>query len=97
MDFHDTVSSTSHLLTAVWAGFATLILLRLTRGHGVGRWAIGFFGASMVLLYLASGLFHGLRHDTEASRQFFQKLDKSAVFLLIAGSYVPVIVYPLSR
>ncbi len=95
MDFHDPVASISHLLTAVWAVYATLVLLRLTRGHGAGRWAVGFFGLSMVLLYLASGLFHGLHHDSEASRHFFQRLDKSAIFLLIAGSYFPVFAYLL--
>jgi hemolysin III len=95
MDFHDPVSSITHLLTAVWAAFATLILLRLTRGHGPGRWAVGYFGVSMVLLYLASGLYHGLRYECEAERLLFQRLDKSAIFLLIAGTYTPVFVYLL--
>ena len=48
---NDLVSSVTHLLTAAWAAYATLILLRLTRGHGPGRWAVGFFGLSMVLLW----------------------------------------------
>ncbi len=96
MDFHDTVSSASHLLTAVWAAFATLVLLRLTRGHGVGRWAIGFYGLSMVLLFTASGLFHGLHYESRDERLLFQRIDKSAVFLLIAGTYLPVAVYLLS-
>ncbi len=95
MDFHDAVSSTSHLATAVWAAFATLVLLRLTRSHGIGRWAIGFLGLSAVLLYTSSALFHGLHYDSVASRRLFQKVDKSAVFLLIAGTYVPVVVYLL--
>lgn len=97
MDFHDRVSSLTHLGTAVWAVFATLILLRLTRGHGAGRWSIGLYGLSMVLLYLASGLFHGIDHGGRgtASFLFFQKVDKSAIFLLIAGSYLPVFVYVL--
>ncbi len=92
---YDVVSSASHLITAVWGVFATLILLRLTRGHGIGRCAIGFFGLSMVLLYSASALFHGWRYATFEEQHLFQKLDKSAVFLLIAGSYVPVAVYLL--
>jgi hemolysin III len=92
---YDVVSSFSHFATAIWAAFATLVLLRLTKGHGVGRWAIGFFGISMVLLYSASALFHGWRYATFEERLLFQKIDKSAVFLLIAGSYVPVVVYLL--
>ncbi len=92
---YDLVSSTTHLFTAAWAMYATLILVRLTRGHGPGRWAVGFFGLSMVLLYLASGTFHGARHYTHQTNRVFQRLDKSAIFLLIAGSYVPVFVYLL--
>lgn len=97
MDFHDRVSSLTHLGTAVWAVFATLILVRLTRGQGAGRWPIGLYGLSMVLLYLASGMFHGINHGYRGSPSFlfFQKIDKSAIFLLIAGSYLPVLVYLL--
>ena len=107
MMYHDAVSSLTHLLTAVWAAFATLILLRLTRRHGrSGRWAVGLYGLSMVLLYAASGLFHGLiyladsqeagaRAGVVRSLWVFQRLDKSAIFLLIAGSYVPIFVYLL--
>jgi hemolysin III len=96
MGSYDIVSSTSHFVTAVWAAFATLILLRLTRGHGPGRWALGFFGLSMVLLYSSSALFHGWRYATFEQRLLFQKIDKSAVFLFIAATYVPVIVYLLN-
>lgn len=96
MDFHDSVSSLSHLFTSAWAVFATLLLMRLTSSHGPKRWSVAFFGLTMVLLYLASGLYHGVRHDTEGSRLLFQKLDKSAIFLFILGSNVPIQVYMLS-
>lgn len=108
MMYHDVVSSLTHLGTAVWAAFATLILLRLTRDHGVGRLAVGLYGLSMVLLYAASGLFHGLIYLTDtgdpgarsvavSSLWVFQRLDKSAIFLLIAGSYVPIFTYLMPR
>lgn len=94
MDFHDPVSSLTHLFTAVCAIYATLIMLRLCRGHGGRRAAIAFYGLSMVLLYTASGLFHGMRYTGHPElRPVFQKIDKSAIFLLIAGSYVPVFAY----
>lgn len=106
MDYRDAVSALSHLFTACWAVFATLILLRLTRGHGVGRWAVGVYGLTMVVLYLASGAFHSLIYqvtqadlDPEARVRavrelwFAQRFDKSAIFALIAGSYTPVFVY----
>lgn len=107
MDSCDSVSAVTHLSMAAWAAIAGLILWRLTRGHGYARWAIAGYAVSMVVLYLASGAFHGLvsimLNESEMPRKeaidsvwFFQTLDKSAIFLLILGSNVPVIVYLLS-
>ena len=44
----------------------------------------------MILLYLASGTFHGLFYDTPGERRFFQKLDQSAIYVLIAGTNTPI-------
>lgn len=107
MQFHDTISSATHLFTAAWAAFAILLLLRLTRNHGPARWSVAIYGATLVLLYLASGTFHGLlvlsadpdparRAEAVRAMWMFQRLDKSAIFLLIAGSYTPVFVYMIS-
>jgi hemolysin III len=99
MGLRDPVSSASHLLTAVWAAYATLVLLRLTPGPGGRRAAVAVFGLSMVLLYLASGTFHGVpytRADNPAEFRLFQKLDQSAIFVLIAGTNTPIIVTLLS-
>jgi len=51
------------------------------------------FGGSMVLLYLTSGLFHGVSYtkaENPATFRFFQRLDQSAVFVLIAGTNTPL-------
>src|SRR5437764_6725240 len=95
MILRDPVSSASHLVTAVWAVYATLVLLRLTRGGFDRKAAVGIYGLSMVLLYLASGTFHGLFYDTPDERRFFQKLDQSAIYLLIAGTNTPMMVFLL--
>ena len=92
MELRDPVSSASHLLTAIWAVFATLVLLRLTPARQQRRLAVAVFGVSMVLLYLASGTFHGLYYDTPEQRRLFQKIDQSAIFLLIAGTNTPCLV-----
>ncbi len=41
----------------------------------------------MVLLYLASTLYHSTTH--EAAKQLFRLFDHTAIFLLIAGTYTP--------
>jgi len=91
MDLRNPVSSASHLLTAVWALFATLVMLRMTASRPARFVPILVYGLSMVLLYLASGTYHGLYYDTREEERFFQKLDQSAVYCLIAGTYTPVL------
>ena len=45
------------------------------------------FGATMIILYLASTLYHAFPHGK--AKRIFQILDHSAIFLLIAGTYTP--------
>jgi hemolysin III len=45
------------------------------------------FGATMVLLYLASTVYHALPQCR--LKEWFQIIDHSAIFLLIAGTYTP--------
>ena len=90
MDFHDPVASGSHLFTAVWAFFAMLVLVRLSGDQPlVVRLSLIVFGVSMVLLYLASGLYHGLSY-TGDQKNFWLRMDRSAIFLLILGSQLPI-------
>lgn len=90
MELRDPISSASHLLTAAWAAYATLILLRLAAPGR--RLPVAVFGLSMVFLYLASGTFHGVpftRADNPDEFRFFQKIDQSAIYILIAGTNTP--------
>jgi hemolysin III len=45
------------------------------------------FGATMVLLYVTSTVYHALPHSRLKER--FRILDHAAIFLLIAGTYTP--------
>src|SRR5258708_1272171 len=89
LDLRDPVSSSTHLFTCLCAIFATLLLWRLTRGDRWRRLSVTVYGLSMVVLYAASGLFHGLQLPREELR-FYQKLDQSAIYGLIAGTCTPV-------
>ena len=91
MDFHDPVSSGTHLFTAAWAFFAMLVLVRLAfRQPLVVRCSLIAFGLSMVVLYLASGFYHGLRYNNVVQRNFWLRMDRTAIFLLILGSQLPI-------
>jgi hemolysin III len=85
----DPVSAATHLFWCVPAFFFTALLLRLARGDRLRWWSVACFGASMCLLYAASGTYHALR-VTPRVLEFFRLLDHSAIYVLIAGTYTPV-------
>ncbi|AFM11725.1 PAQR family membrane homeostasis protein TrhA [Turneriella parva] len=51
------------------------------------------FGASMVFLYMASSLYHALWHPR--TKQFLRRMDHSAIFFAIAGTYTPILLVTL--
>lgn len=58
---------------------------------GTDPWKItgaSIFGTALVLLYLSSTLYHSFTEPRIKS--FFQIIDHSAIYLLIAGSYTPL-------
>jgi hemolysin III len=79
----------SHGLALIVALVALPFLIVSTLRAGNMHFTIGavVFGVTMVVLYLASTLYHSLTH--EGAKQFFRQVDHCAVFLLIAGSYTP--------
>jgi hemolysin III len=51
------------------------------------------YGATLVLVYATSVLYHGVTH--EASKRWLRTLDHVAIFLLIAGTYTPFVLIAL--
>ena len=51
--------------------------------------AFSIYGASLTILYLCSTLYHSLTHSRV--KAIFRRLDHAAIYLLIAGTYTPVI------
>ena len=49
--------------------------------------SLTIYGATLVLLYLASTLYHAIRH--KPTKLIFKTCDHAAIFLLIAGTYTP--------
>lgn len=57
-----------------------------------GGWEIAsalIYGCSMIVLYTMSSLYHGLKCPT--AKKVFQIIDHCTIFLLIAGTYTPVV------
>jgi hemolysin III len=81
-------NSVSHglgLLGAIAAApFLIVAASRFGAAHVIGS---SVFAATMILLYLASTLYHALPQGR--GKRIFLKLDHSAIYLFIAGSYTP--------
>ncbi|GAA4903527.1 PAQR family membrane homeostasis protein TrhA [Ferrimonas pelagia] len=74
------------------------LTLMLTKGISVlnsaGILAISVYGASMILMFLSSTLYHSLQHA--GAKAIFKRLDHCAIYLLIAGSYTPFLLIALN-
>lgn len=82
-------NSVSHGVGFLLALGAAPFLVRaaVQRGSPSGIVGAGVFAATVVLLYLASTLYHAL--PPNRAKRVFRILDHGAVFLLIAGTYTP--------
>ena len=85
----EVANSISHGFGLILAIIAVPVLVTAALRVGKASFVVGvsIFGASMVVLYLASTLYHSLTH--ERAKQVARVFDHSAIFLLIAGSYTP--------
>jgi len=82
-------NSISHGLGLIAAVVATPFLIQQAVQHGEPGFIVGagIFAATMVLLYLASTLYHAL--PIGRAKRVFRIIEHSAIFLLIAGTYTP--------
>lgn len=91
------VHSISHGIGAVLSLVGMVVLLVLASlAARIDPWklvGIGCYGISLVLLYTASTLYHGVRHPR--LKTLFQSLDHCAIYLLIAGTYTPFLLVNL--
>lgn len=79
----------SHGLGCLMAiGALPLLVSRAVRDGTTGD-VVGasLFGATMVLLYLVSTIFHSLPNGR--AKHWFNRMDHAAIYLFIAGSYMP--------
>jgi hemolysin III len=82
-------NSLSHGLGFMCAVAATPILIMGAVNHGSAADVVGssVFGATLVLLYLASTWYHVV--PTGRLKERLHRLDHAAIYLLIAGTYTP--------
>lgn len=73
-------------------GLVILVLCLLHPGVYPRPWRVvscALYGVSMVTVYTISSIYHGLKTNT--SKKVMQILDHCAIYLLIAGTYTPIV------
>jgi hemolysin III len=88
MRIREPVNGASHLVGLLLAGAGTLLLLRMASGPEQLA-AFSVYGATLILLYGASTLYHTLPLSERPLRAL-RTLDHIAIYFLIAGTYTPI-------
>ncbi|MDZ4298257.1 MAG: hemolysin III family protein [Moraxellaceae bacterium] len=81
------------------AAAASIVAITLMLVKGMPTLSVGeligvaIYGASLVLLFLASTLYHSITHTR--TKTVLKRLDHCAIYLLIAGTYTPLLMITL--
>lgn len=96
MKIKEPVNAYTHLAGGI-AALPAVAYLICQAALYAGVWHVvsfSIYGASLVGLYLASGMYHMLTVSDKTEMRL-KKLDHMMIFLLIAGTYTPLCLIPL--
>lgn len=79
-------NSTTHGIGVILSLIALIFMIVLS-STGLELASSIIFGATLILLYISSTLYHALTN--EKAKKVFQILDHCTIYLLIAGTYTP--------
>tara|TARA_B100000902_G_C27167078_1_gene841777 strand:- start:362 stop:1006 length:645 start_codon:yes stop_codon:yes gene_type:complete len=85
------LNSYSHGIATLFSiiGFIILIILSHASNKDWMLFSNIIYGGSLIILYTFSTLYHGTRH--QKTKRVFRILDHCSIFILIAGSYTPIL------
>ena len=89
------VNSITHGIGALLSIAALVILIIVAGQHGDIWHLISFsiYGSTLILLYLSSTLYHSF--TSPKIKNLFARFDHISIFLLIAGTYTPILLTSL--
>ena len=95
MYYGERLNGYTHLAGSVLAlGGATLLVsMAAAKGDPMRIASFSIYGATLFVMYAASTFYHSTRGR---AKSLFRKLDHSAIYLLIAGTYTPLALVSLS-
>lgn len=93
-NFEEQLNSASHAIGAL-LGIAGLVLLIIFNTHKTNwsLFSVIVYGISIVVLFTASALYHYVKSDKR--KRYFRIIDHISIYILIAGTYTPVLLIAL--
>jgi len=82
-------SGLSHLIGAILSLIGLVYLIVMGGGDILREVSYVIYGISLILMFSASAAYH-LSKSSEQAMLILRKLDHSAIYLLIAGTYTPI-------
>lgn len=76
-------------------GSVALVIKGFLSGNVWEIFSAFVFGGALILLYTSSTLYHAIKDP--GLKSIFQKIDHSAIFILIAGTYTPFLLVALRQ
>lgn len=82
------LNASSHAVATLLSIYGLVMLVVASR-NPVETASTSIFGAMLILLFQSSTLYHAMVNET--AKKVFRKIDHSAIFMLIAGTYTPIL------
>jgi hemolysin III len=94
--FEEKLNTISHAIGALF-GLAALVLLVVfdTRKTDYSLTSVIIYGFSIIILFTASALYHAAKN--ERKKRFLRVIDHISIYVLIAGTYSPVLLIMLEE
>ena len=90
----EALNSISHGIAALASIIGCIVLIRNSSTQEWVLFSSIVYGISLIILYTSSALYHGLRD--KKIKHIFRILDHCSIFILIAGTYTPVVLISIS-
>lgn len=81
----------SHMVGATF-GIVALVICVVLSAQAGNAWSVvgsAIYGASMIVLYTSSSIYHALTHPT--AKKAMQVVDHCTIYFLIGGTYTPIL------
>ena len=78
----------THSLGAILSIYG-IVMLAVSSHNPIEKASTAIFGATLFILFQSSTLYHAMVNET--AKKVFRKIDHSAIFILIAGTYTPIL------